>query len=203
MTYEQDNSLTAYRLGAIVLGVAIVVVTICGSLGLVWMRQQVSGMATNASRLQTQIAESERFSAGLQARLARALSPQYLSSRLPQGLRPSASEQIVWSARPQQLSPVAGFGDGTMIASATVPPSQASGGMAAAIAGAAHATAAATVATTASAVAAVSTAGSGNSLVETPQAARAAAQRTDASASVTFDLALLGDQARSGAAVRR
>lgn len=118
MNNTQDNRQSVYRLWAIGLGVTIVVVTICGSLGLVWMRQQVSAAATSVSRLQTQIVEAERESAGLDARLARALSPGNLAASLPEGLRPSSGEQIVWSVRARPLAPAQGFEDTTLVAAA-------------------------------------------------------------------------------------
>lgn len=181
MTYQQDNRLTMYRLGAIALGVAIVLVTICGSLGLVWMRQQSALVQAAASNLQTRIFDAERIGSGLEAQLARALSPQSLAARLPQGLRPSASEQMVWSSRPQALSPVADIPTGAMVAANR------------------NASAAASVA-------AVAEPSVGNSLVadEAPRATVAAsAYIGDAPVTVTFDPALLSGQARSWATARR
>lgn len=184
MNYAQDNSQTVYRLWAIGLGVAIVVVTICGSLGLVWMRQQVTAVAAATSRLQFEISEAERESAGLDARLARALSPQYLATSLPEGLRPSSGNQIVWSVRPQPLAPVPGFDDAALVASSQPqrPAVRAGSAMAATTAPAAPAR-------------------SRSHLVTTSQASEAPAQ--EAPLTVTFDLALLGSQSQQGATARR
>lgn len=210
MNYEQDNSLTYYRLGAIFLGAAIVVVTIGGSLGLVWMRQQAYSMAGNTAQLQSKIAEAERFSSGLEVRIARALTPQSLSARLPQGLRPTVREQIVWSAPPRALSPVEGFENGTMVA-ALVPQ--------AAPVRAGSAVAAQTAPISAQSRQPVRQqaqqaqqvqvaqqtrqAQAGSSLVTTPAGSTPAVAAQSGSTTVTFDLALLGAQTQQGASVRR
>lgn len=186
MYHEQDNSQTVYRLWAIALGVAIVVVTICGSLALVWMRQQVSVMAASASRLQLQIAEAERESAGLDARLARALSPQFLATRLPEGLRPSSGNQIVWSGRPQQLAPAPGFDNAALLAGTPRPAVRAGSAVAA---------------TTAPAVPSRAAQGRSHLVDTSGSAAPAAVQETPFT--VTFDQALLGVQPQAGASARR
>lgn len=185
MHYSQDNSQNVYRLWAFVLGGAIVVVTICGSLALVWMRQQVSVMATTAYSLELQIADAERTGAGLETRLARALSPQHLASRLPEGLRPSSGNQIVWSGRPQSLVPAGGFDSATMLAEAT--PRAARAGS--------------VVAATTPPVTPSHTSQSRSHLVRTTSPA--ATVQEEAPLTVTFNLAPPGAQSQAGASARR
>lgn len=94
------------RFTAFSLCLLIVGITTGGAVGVVWLRQGVARHASATQELETKIEQAERRSAALEARIAKAHSPQYLTARAPDGLRPTQSNQIVWMPRAQLLSPV-------------------------------------------------------------------------------------------------
>lgn len=100
------HNLNLCRLSVITLGLLIAVVTAGGAFGVVWLRQGVAQRAQATQDLQARITQAERRESALEARIAKAHSPQYLTARSPEGLRPTQQDQIVWMPRAQPLTPM-------------------------------------------------------------------------------------------------
>lgn len=101
------NTLSSYRWISIGLCAFILLVAGAGSLGIIWMRTQISASAVNAAQLERQARAIENDNATLSARVARAHNPEFLISHMPEGLRPTESSQIIWiqaDARPAYLA---------------------------------------------------------------------------------------------------
>lgn len=111
------HNLKVCRFTAFTLGLLLIVVVAGGAFGVVWLRQGVAQSARETKELNTRITQAERRSAALEARIAKAHSPQYLTARAPQGLRPTHQDQIVWMPRAQPLTP-ADYTDPTLAAPA-------------------------------------------------------------------------------------
>ncbi len=95
-TAFQTRQLNLYKFSALALGVLILAVSAAGSLGLVWMRQQISQSARDAVRLERDIQEAERENARLAAQIARAHQPENLVAHASPALRPTSPAQVVW-----------------------------------------------------------------------------------------------------------
>ncbi|MEO0794853.1 MAG: hypothetical protein AAFX93_06815 [Verrucomicrobiota bacterium] len=100
------NNLSLCRLTAFALGFLILAIAAGGAFGVVWMRKSVAESAHNTAVIERHIKQAERRSAALEARIAKAHSPQYLASRVPAYLRPTETSQIVWMPAAKPLSPV-------------------------------------------------------------------------------------------------
>ncbi|MGE9295327.1 MAG: hypothetical protein ACQKBV_03460 [Puniceicoccales bacterium] len=92
--------LTAFALGFSILGVAA-----AGAFGVVWLRQDSAARAQATANLEQEIKHAERQNSALDARIAKAHSPQFLATRVPADLRPTNANQIVWMPRAQPLTP--------------------------------------------------------------------------------------------------
>jgi len=92
---------TAMLLIVTILGVAAA----CG-FGVVYLRQDMAGLARETVQLEQQIKQAERESAALDARIAKAHSPGFLRARVPAGLRETLPSQIVWMPRAAPLAPI-------------------------------------------------------------------------------------------------
>lgn len=99
------HNLKVCRLTAFTLGMVILAVVAGGAFGVVWLRQGVAQSARETKELNLRITQAERRQAALDTRIAKAHSPQYLTARAPEGLRPTRQDQIVWMPRAQPLTP--------------------------------------------------------------------------------------------------
>lgn len=90
------RQLNLYKFSALALGLLILFVSAAGSLGLVWMRQQISQSARNTVQLEREIQEADRENARLAAQIARAHQPENLLANASPALRPTSSAQVVW-----------------------------------------------------------------------------------------------------------
>ncbi|GHC11347.1 hypothetical protein [Cerasicoccus arenae] len=115
MTHYTQN-IKICRFTAFTFGLLTLVVAAGGSFGVVWLRQGVAKSAQETQAIHTEITQAERQAAALEARIAKAHSPQYLTSRAPTNLRPTNPDQIVWMPRAQPLVP-ADYQDPTLPAS--------------------------------------------------------------------------------------
>ncbi len=88
------------------MGALALLVVAGGSLGVVYLRKSVVTTAQSTRAIHAEITQAERKSAALEARIARAHSPQELTDGAPAGLRPTQADQIVWMPRAQPLTPV-------------------------------------------------------------------------------------------------
>ncbi len=105
MHYFKD--LNSYRWISIGLCLAILLVAVGGSLGIVWMRTQMTGTARNVAQMEKDLRALDNDNASLSARMARAHNPEFLITHMPAGLRPTNGNQIVWiqtSAAPSYVA---------------------------------------------------------------------------------------------------
>ncbi|MBC2595363.1 hypothetical protein H5P28_13935 [Ruficoccus amylovorans] len=94
MHYLKD--LNSYRWMSAGLCLMILLVAVGGSLGIVWMRTQTTGTAKHVAQMERDLRVLENDNATLSARMARAHNPEFLIRHMPQGLRPTSGNQIVW-----------------------------------------------------------------------------------------------------------
>jgi predicted amidohydrolase len=122
MHYFKD--LHSYRWLSIGLCLMILLVAVGGSLGIVWMRTQMTGTAKHVAQMERDLRALENDNATLSARMARAHNPEFLIAHMPAGLRPTSGNQIVWiqtsaapsyvaQARQSQPAQLAAAGTGT------------------------------------------------------------------------------------------
>ncbi|MGE9292961.1 hypothetical protein [Ruficoccus sp. ZRK36] len=105
MHYFKD--LNSYRWLSIGLCLMILLVAVGGSLGIVWMRTQITGTAKHVAQMERDLRALDNDNATLSARMARAHNPEFLITHMPAGLRPTSGNQIVWiqaSAQPSYLA---------------------------------------------------------------------------------------------------
>lgn len=105
MNYANNNS--TYRWAALALVALILLSLVSGGLGIVWMRQKISQVASYNEQLSSQIADIDRKRERLDAQIAKVHNPSYLMSRAQEGLRPTDDRaQVVWmSAIGQPMPP--------------------------------------------------------------------------------------------------
>ena len=94
MHYHKD--VLTYRWISIALCALILVVAGAGSLGIVYLRTQISRTATNVAKLEREARILANDNDTLSARIARAHSPEFLVRHMPDGMRPTNSQQILW-----------------------------------------------------------------------------------------------------------
>ena len=90
---------TLYYKQIVSLLVVLVVVTVSGCLGLLWLRQQVEHTAQATRALEVEIAKEERRLRYLDTKIAEIHQPLYLErqvSRLGLNLKPPRAEQVVY-----------------------------------------------------------------------------------------------------------
>lgn len=104
MTHYTQN-IKICRFSAFAMGALTLLVVAGGAFGVVYLRKSVATTAKETQAIQVQITQAERQAAALDARIAKAHSPQYLTSRAPAGLRPTQGDQIVWMPRATPLRP--------------------------------------------------------------------------------------------------
>ena len=104
MTHYTQN-LNLCRITAFALGFLILVVAVGGAFGVAWMRKGVADSAQTTAAIERNIKDAERQAAALEARIAKAHSPQYLSTRVASDLRPTDPNQMVWMPKAQPLAP--------------------------------------------------------------------------------------------------
>ncbi len=86
----------------------ILLVSASGALGIVWMRQQIAGVAYRVKSLEHSLTEVDRKNRYLDAEIAATHHPQYLKRRVAATLRPPVDRQIVWISA-QELRPFKGY----------------------------------------------------------------------------------------------
>ncbi len=94
MHYHKD--ILTYRWISIALCALILVVAGAGSLGIVYLRTQISHTASNVAKLEREARILANDNDTLSARIARAHSPEFLVRHMPDGLRPTNGQQIMW-----------------------------------------------------------------------------------------------------------
>ncbi len=91
--------------------VALIIVTAgAGSLGVVWMRQQITRSANRIKTVERDLAESNRKNAYLAAKVAQAHNPEFLRARVGTALAAPKDKQVVW-VRPTHNVPRRNNGD--------------------------------------------------------------------------------------------
>lgn len=94
-----------YWLGLLML--LLLLASTIGALGVVWMRQQVAGVAYRVQSLEQSLVEVDRKNRSLDAKIAAAHHPQYLKHRVGATLSTPSNRQIVWVSQ-QDLHPYKG-----------------------------------------------------------------------------------------------
>ena len=102
MTTYHSRELSFYRISALGLGLLILLVSVSGSIGIVWLRHKIARSAVETARLERTFAEEERAMSRVSAQIAQAESPEILLAQTPKGLRPTLEQQIVWLPDPMR-----------------------------------------------------------------------------------------------------
>lgn len=85
-----------FKAGLLVLCLGLFLLATSGALAVVWVRGQTSSSAERVLILEKQLLSVEHKIAHLEARVAAIHSPEYLKSRIGDGLRQPRQTQIVW-----------------------------------------------------------------------------------------------------------
>ncbi len=105
------SSLVFHRSTALIPGLAIFIVSLSGSFGLIWMRDQIARTASSCARMELTLKELERDNGRLSAQIARAHQPAYMQAQMPAGMTPTPEARVVWVEAPRHRtaprSPVA------------------------------------------------------------------------------------------------
>lgn len=90
-------------------GLALLLFSGGGALGIVWVRQQTARVAARVQYLESSMEEVERRNRYLDAKIAAVHQPEYLDRRVAARLAPPVEHQIVWITvrkRPQWVEAV-------------------------------------------------------------------------------------------------
>ncbi|WP_309383555.1 hypothetical protein [Cerasicoccus frondis] len=99
------QNIKIYRFSAFAMGALTLLVVAGGAFGVVYLRKSVARTAQQTQAIHAEITQAERQYAALEARIAKAHSPQELTAGAPAGLRPTQASQIVWMPRAKPLQP--------------------------------------------------------------------------------------------------
>lgn len=106
--HHPSSSLFLYRGTAFLLGFAILAVSLGGSFGLIYIRDQIARSAGSSARLEVTLKELERDNVRLSAQISRAHQPAFLQAQMPQGMEPTAEARVVWIEAPRHHTPLRG-----------------------------------------------------------------------------------------------
>jgi hypothetical protein len=106
MTTYYSREISFYRITAFGLGILILLVSLAGSIGIIWMRQKTARSAIETARLERMYAEEGQQAARLSAYIAQAENPEVLLAQAPKELRPTTEAQVVWLPEPARSSRV-------------------------------------------------------------------------------------------------
>ncbi len=96
MNHQLNNTLRRYRWLTGLLAAMVVLMTVGGALGISLLRQGISHTASDCLRLEGELNKQKRENADLAARIATVHSPDFLIANMPDGLRPTRDEQVLW-----------------------------------------------------------------------------------------------------------
>ena len=85
------------RPGILVLVFTMLLVSVSGALGVVWLRQQISLSAYHCQELEQRVLEFKRKNDFLTAKIAEAHNPDFLKAHLKEQLSVPKHDQVVWA----------------------------------------------------------------------------------------------------------